>query len=133
MKKNLILIVKWLLTTTSFLLFLAAGLAGAFFLISIYTGQWHWYQRSGALLVGIGAILSTRKLLRVGLNGIMSGSSKFEMAASIELQTGGRLDVETKRDLISAYWGFWIVGVGTITWAFGDLIECFIARNMTCI
>lgn len=133
MKKTVLHIIRWLMTTTGFLLVLAAGILGVSFFISYLTGQWHWFQRSGALLVSIGAILSTRRLLRVGLTGMLSGSSYFDMARRLEMITGNAQDLETRRDLLSSYWGFGIVGLGTIIWAYGDLIECLIARNMSCV
>ena len=121
------------MTTTSFLLILGGCIIGASFVISIYTGQWHWFQRSGALLVSIGAILSTRRMLRLGLEGLMLGSSYFETVVSVERNKGDAKDLETKHDIISAYWGFGVVGIGTLVWAYGDLIECLIAQNMNCV
>jgi hypothetical protein len=38
----------------------------------------------------------------------------------------GNGDGEIKRDLVTAYWGFWVVGLGTIVWAYGDLVEYLI-------
>ena len=121
------------MTTTSFLLILGACIVGASFFTSFYTGQWHWFQRSGALLVSIGAILSTRRMLRLGLDELMLGSSYFETVASVERNKGDAKDLETKRDIISAYWGFGVVGIGTLVWAYGDLIECLVAQNMNCV
>ena len=61
-----ICIFRWLTTTTCFLLAAVVALLSVSVFLSIYTGDWHWFQRSGALVVSIGAILSTRKLLRTG-------------------------------------------------------------------
>ena len=94
MKKTVLHIIRWLMTTTGFLLVLAAGILGVSFFISYLTGQWHWFQRSGALLVSIGAILSTRRLLRVGLTGMLSGSSYFDMARRLEMITGNAQDLK---------------------------------------
>ena len=133
MKTTVLLIVKWLMTTASFLLVVGACIVGASFLASYYTGQWHWFQRSGALMVSIGVILSTRRLLRVGLEGLILRSSYFEIVASVETNRDDTQVLETKRDLISAYWGFVVVGIGNVVWAHGDLIECLIAQNMNCV
>ena len=126
-------IVKWLMTTTIFLLTFAACIIGLTFFASFYTGQWHWFQRSGALIVSIGAILSTRRLLRRGINGVLLESSSFEVVMNEEKNEVGVHDLETRRDLISSYWGFGVVGFGTILWAYGDLMECLIAQNMNCV
>ncbi len=133
MKSIGLLVVKWLVTTTSFLLILALCIIGVSLFASYHTGQWHWFQRSGALLVSIGAILSTRRLLRVGLDGLMLGSSYFEIAAGMEANQNASKDLQSKHDLISAYYGFVVVALGTIVWAYGDLIECLVAQNMGCV
>jgi hypothetical protein len=130
--KAVLLPVKSLLSTTSFLLVLAVFILGTFVFASTYTGQWHWFQRSGALVVGIGAILSTRRLLRIGLDGLLQGRTYFDIANNIHANTTGRKDIESERDLVAAYWGFVVVGFGTIVWAFGDLVECIIAWDMNC-
>ena len=128
-----LLIVKSLLSRTSFLIVFAVVILGTSIYASAYTGQWHWFQRSGALVVSIGAILSTRRLLRIGLDGLLGGRSYFDVASNIQTNPGDKRDVESGRDLIAAYWGFMIVGLGTIVWAFGDLIGCLIAQNMDCV
>ena len=126
-------VVKLLLSTTICLLVLAAAILVTSIFASVYTGQWHWFQRSGALVVGIGAILSTRRLLRMGLDGLLGGSSYFDIASNIQPNSDNKRDKESGRDLTAAYWGFIIVGFGTVIWAFGDLIECIIAHNMDCV
>jgi len=133
MKRITLLAVKWLMTTISFLLIAGVIIIGVSFFAGYYTDQWHWFQRSGALLVSIGAILSTRRMLRSGLDGLMHGSSASEVLAAIEKIRGYTEDSETKRDLISAYWGFTVVGLGTVVWAYGDLIGCIIELNMSCL
>ena len=132
-EKTVLLVIKLLFSKTSFLLVLAATIFGTSIFASAYTGQWHWFQRSGALVASIGAILSTRRLLRIGLDGLLGGRSYFDVASNIQANPGDKIDMESGRDLIAAYWGFMIVGLGTIVWAFGDLIGCFIADNMDCV
>jgi hypothetical protein len=81
-EKTVLLVIKLLLSTTGFLLVLAASILGISIFASAYTGQWHWFQRSGALVVSIGAILSTRRLLRIGLGGLLEGRSYFDVASN---------------------------------------------------
>ena len=121
------------MTTIIFLLIIGAIILAASFIASYYTGQWHWFQRSGALLVSIGAILSTRRLLRSGLDGLLHGSSASDVIAAIEKIRVYTVDHETRRDLLSAYRGFSVVGLGTVIWAYGDLIECIIELNLICL
>ncbi|MEN8207202.1 MAG: hypothetical protein ABFS24_14505 [Pseudomonadota bacterium] len=132
-EKTVLLVVKSLLSRTGFLLVLAAAIFGTSIFASVYTGQWHWFQRSGALVTSIGAILSTRRLLRIGLDGLLEGGSYFDVATNPGASPGDKRDMESGRDLTAAYWGFMIVGLGTVVWAFGDLIGCLIAQNMDCV
>ncbi|UCH53207.1 MAG: hypothetical protein JSW09_11620 [Pseudomonadota bacterium] len=101
------------------------------FWVSYATSQWHWFPRAGALIVSTGALLSTRRMIRLGLEGLIAGSSYFEIAHTVHSGSNGP-DRETHRDLIAAYWGFAIVGFGTLVWAFGDLTECLLALSMVC-
>ena len=133
MKRNVLRAAKWLMTTTSIQLGVGVLIIGASLLTSVQTDQWHWFQRSGALLVSIGAILSTRRLLRSGLDGLIHGDSASEIIAAIEKHRAHTEDAETKRDLMSAYIGFVVVGLGTVIWAYGDLVGCLIAMNMQCL
>jgi hypothetical protein len=132
-EKTVLLVIKLLLSTTGFLLVLAASILGISIFASAYTGQWHWFQRSGALVVSIGAILSTRRLLRIGLGGLLEGRSYFDVASNLQARPDDNRDMEVGRDVTAAYWGFMVVGLGTIVWAFGDLIGCLIAQNMDCV
>jgi len=132
-EKTVLSVIKLLLSTTGFLLVLAATIIGISIFASAYTGQWHWFQRSGALVVSVGAILSTRRLLRVGLDGLLEGRSYFDVTSNLQARPGDNRDLEFGRDVIAAYWGFMIVGIGTIVWAFGDLVSCLISQNMDCV
>ena len=133
MKRIVLLTAKWLMTAVSFLLVAGIAIISVSFVAGYYTGQWHWFQRSGALLVSVGAILSTRRLLRSGLDGLIQGRSASEVVAAIEEIRACTADTETKRDLVSAYWGFAVVGLGTFIWAYGDLIGCLFALNWNCV
>ncbi len=41
-----------------------------------------------------------------------------------QLSDGGNF--ETHCDLMCSYFGFWVVAFGTLIWAFGDLVGCFL-------
>ena len=66
---------RWAVITNWFLFLLAAVLVGGSLLASIHTDAWHWFQRSGALMVSIGAILSTRRPLGLILEGMIEDHS----------------------------------------------------------
>ena len=133
MKGILLLAAKWLMTTTSIQLGIGVVIIGSSLFASYQTDQWHWFQRSGALLVSIGAILSTRRLLRSGLEGLIHGDSASEIIAAIEKHRAQTEDTEAKQDLMSAYIGFVVVGLGTVIWAYGDLVGCLVDMDMQCL
>ncbi len=122
-----ICIFRWLTTTTCFLLAAAIALLGVSVFLSVSTGDWHWLQRSGALVVSIGAILSTRKLLRTGTTEILT-----RWNGAYVLARGSDDPAEERRDLIAAYWGFWLVGFGTLIWAYGDLLAYLFQQGLLC-
>ncbi len=126
--KTIFISFKWIVTTKPALLIAAAVLSSLFFTISFHTDQWHWFQRSGALLISIGAILSTRRLLRQALDCLLLGKAYFEFVGVAGKQTN-----EEKEDVKAAYCGFWMVGVGTIIWAYGDLTSCLLTWSGSCL
>ena len=54
---TLLLAFRWIVTSNRFLFAVAVVVVGALFALSFTTDAWHWFQRSGALLVNIGAIV----------------------------------------------------------------------------
>ena len=120
--------IRWTLTTSWFLLLLAAVLVGFSLLASFYTDAWHWFQRSGALMVSIGAVLSTRRALSLILEGMISGSTPVESLASGE--TTQSIDM---RELQACVCGFLFVAMGTMIWAYGDLLGCLLQWNSSCL
>jgi hypothetical protein len=97
-------------------------------LASFYTDAWHWFQRSGALMVSIGAVLSTRRALNLILEGVIRGSTPVESLASGE--TTQSIDM---RELQTCVCGFLFVAMGTMIWAYGDLLGCLQQWNSSCL
>jgi hypothetical protein len=126
--QHLLLWIRWALTTSWFLFLLAAGLVGVSLLASFYTDAWHWFQRSGALMVSIGAVLSTRPALNLILEGMIRGSTPAESLASGE--TTQAIDM---RELQTCVCGFLFVAMGTMIWAYGDLLGCLLQWNSSCL
>ena len=113
---------RWLISTPMILVGLSFSIITASFAASFYLGEWHWFQRFGAMSVSIGAILSTRRILRFSIDGMFAGETYFQVIARRIASPALMDDEETYCDLICSYWGFWIVGAGTFIWAFGDLL-----------
>lgn len=109
---------RWVVTTDVVLFALAIVIVGGSFYASVTTGAWHWFQRSGAIMASIGAVLSTRPFLRSALNAMLEGSDV--LAAMRGSPRVPRPQAES--DFTACFVGFWLVGIGTLTWAYGDLL-----------
>ena len=119
---------RWALTTSWFLFLLAAVLVGVSLLASFYTDAWHWFQRSGALMVSIGAVLSTRRALRLLLEGMIGDSNH-----AIPLTTSESIRASETGELQTCVCGFVFVAMGTLIWAYGDLLGCLMHWNSSCL
>lgn len=105
--------------SNTILVSLAALVVIGSFALSMSTDAWHWFQRSGALLVSIGAVFSTRRALRAMLNAILC-----ELLARPIVESSATEDLLTQTEIDACVIGFLMVGIGTLTWAYGDLVGC---------
>lgn len=103
---------RWMVTSNVFLFTVAIAIVGGSFTASATLDAWHWFQRSGALLVSIGAILSTQHMLRAITDTLLNTPKTVSTKA------------QQHKDLVTCFIGFWIVGMGTLIWAYGDLAGC---------
>ena len=110
-----------------FLYLLATVLVGGSFLISFHTDAWHWFQRSGALLVSIGALLSTRRALGLMLDSLIDGSDLVQQVQSEQIATSEAGELRT------CVCGFLLVAMGTFIWAYGDLLGCLLPSQLACL
>jgi len=112
---------------TWLMVMLAMTFAGGSLVASIATGSWHWLSRSGALVVAIGAILSTRPLLREELTEMIRARTPSE-----ERPPRPPPDLRW-RDRRACFCGFWLVAAGTLIWAYGDLLGCLAQWSSACL
>ena len=119
---TLLLAFRWMVTSNGFLFAAAIVFVGGSFALSFTTDAWHWFQRSGALLVSVGAILSTRHLLRGMLTAMLEQRKPSETFASDR-------HVLSDSDLATCFVGLWVVALGTIIWAYGDLMGCLFGSS----
>ena len=63
--RSALLLARWTIGSPYILGFCAVLILSSALVGSYILDQWHWFQRFGAVTVSIGAILSTRRLLRV--------------------------------------------------------------------
>ena len=123
----ILLAFRWAVSNSLFLYFLAAVLVGGSFLLSFNTDAWHWFQRSGALLVSIGALLSTRRALGLMLDSLINDSDLVEQVQGEQLVTS---EVGELRTCVC---GFLLVAMGTFIWAYGDLLGCLLPSQLSCL
>ena len=119
---------RWMLTTSWFLFLLASILVGSSLLVSFYSDAWHWFQRSGALMVSIGAILSTRQALSLILDGMIGSSGQ-----QAHQDSAGPAFLDNAGELRTCICGFIFVGMGTLIWAYGDLLGCLVNWDGSCL
>ncbi len=124
----LILGFQWVISTSWFLYLLAALLVGTSLLVSFYTDAWHWFQRSGALMVSIGALLSARRALN-----LMLASMIIDIRPQDVVQSGERSFLTDTGELRTCVCGFFFVAMGTLIWAYGDLLGCLLHWNTSCL
>jgi hypothetical protein len=118
---------RWTLLNSRFLYLLAAVLVGGSFLLSFNTDAWHWFQRSGALLVSIGALLSTRRALGLMLDSLINDS---DLAQQVQ---GEQITTSEAGELRTCVCGFLLVAMGTFIWAYGDLLGCLLPSQLSCL
>jgi len=123
----LLLAFKWAVSNSRFLYAVAFVLVGSSFVISFHTGAWHWFQRSGALLVSIGAMLSTRRALGLMLDSMVNGSKLLLPVPGEETAANETVELQT------CVCGFLFVAMGTFIWAYGDLLGCLLAWELSCL
>ena len=114
--------VRSLLANRLFLLAVAVAWVGFSVFLSVTTSEWHWFQRSGAVVVGVGVLLSTRRLVRLGTAGLYRDETTIDGGHAVP--TGAELAADRQRraDISAMYLGFSMVVFGTVIWAYGDLL-----------
>lgn len=99
---------------------------GASLCLSIRTTDWHWFQRSGAIVVAAGAILSTRRLIRLGVAGLFQAETVLNGGPAAPTEADQAASNQQRIDLSAARLGLILLAVGTAIWAYGDLIHALV-------
>jgi len=91
-------------------------------LYSYFTCEWHWFGRSGAWVTMIGVILSVRPLIRMGLSKWIQSLSTFDGGNINPTPEEIEEDIQVIKDMKSFKRGVYMSIIGTLIWAYGDLL-----------
>lgn len=101
----------------------AAALAVAIsFAESFVTSKWHWFGRSGAVLTMAGVLLSVRPLVRMGFSEWFRSLTVIDCGHLEPTQEEIEAERQSKLDATASHIGVYMALVGTLVWAYGDLI-----------
>jgi hypothetical protein len=110
-------------------IWLIVGLAALIVIISMlasyFTCKWHWFGRSGAIMTMMGVFLTARPLIRLGLTEWFRSQSEIDGGRFVATPEDIEADWQTKLDAKVNIIGVVMAVVGTLIWAYGDLIGGF--------
>lgn len=100
----------------------AALAVAASFIASLVTSKWHWFGRSGAIITMTGVILSVRPLIRMGFSECFRSQSIIDGGHVVPTPEEVEAERQSKLDAIASHTGVYMALIGSIVWAYGDLI-----------
>lgn len=111
-----------LLSNSSLLLSLCTIVVGVSLSVSLWSGAWHWFARSGAIATLAGVVLSVRPLIRMGLLGWVRHQNKIDGGGAGPTPEELEADRQQLLDARAARLGALLAVAGTLVWAYGDLL-----------
>jgi hypothetical protein len=92
--------------------------------LSAYTHNWSWMVRSGSFLMIGGALMMARKLIRLGMRGMINEAWVSNGGSYEPLKPFGVANSrEQQLDRLTLLWGIVFVVAGLLLWAYGDFID----------
>lgn len=89
---------------------------------SLWSNQWHWFGRSGAILTIAGLLLTFRPLVRLGLSELLRSQSNKDLGGLVDTPEETEAARQVKIDGIASVLGVSMAIFGTLVWAYGDLV-----------
>lgn len=87
--------------------------------IHLIDGHEHWFQRSGALLVILGAIFESKYILR------SPDENKTAVVGMLTIYTEEEAD-NSRKFKFKTHAGFYIIFLGTLIWGYGDIVTHYL-------
>lgn len=112
-----------LLTSIPLLFGIALVPFGVSVWLSIHTHNWSWMVRSASFLMIGGTLMMVRKLIRLGLRGIVNGVWVRNGGSLEPLKPFGSTHTRQEQlDRLALAWGIALTISGLLLWAYGDFI-----------
>lgn len=92
------------------------------FAASFVTSKWHWFGRSGAIITMAGVILSVRPLVRMGFSEWFRSLTVIDCGHLEPTPEEIEAERQSKLDATGSHIGVYMAVIGTVIWAYGDLI-----------
>lgn len=101
------------------LLFLTAGVA-----LSVLLNDWHWFARSGSLVVVAGILLTSWQLIDNAQRlDVHFSDSSHDWAETAESRKRVRKHIKDDASWHNERYGLYLLIAGTLVWGFGDLLN----------
>jgi len=108
-------------TNTQFLLSVVVAWNIGWLLYGYMTREWHWFMRSGAVTIVLGAIISFRNVLR------LSKEERIRLRNLTVVETFSASEKQDQEgDSAAVVKGVWVMALGTAAGAYGDLLSKFL-------
>ena len=117
---NINTMIKKILTNMYLLLSIAIFVGGYSLYRDLLIGSPHCFQRSGSIITILGAVLSARKLIIIGIKESIKG--EFIISGGDAKTDFKQIEIEARKNVNSAYLGISLIVIGTLVWGYGDLV-----------
>jgi hypothetical protein len=94
-------------------------------MISVYYHDWTWFNRAGGVIVLLGGLLATRRIIRLGVKELFKADHTTSGGHIVPTPEEVESDRQDRLDIWAAKCAFWVVSAGTIIGAFDDLLGRF--------